>query len=316
MTRPKLGQHFLLDPRFRQRIVAALAFRPDDLVCEIGAGRGAMTGLLAARAREVVALEIDPDLVQTLRQKYADVSNIEVLEADVLETHLAGICERYRLEQSSLPAGRQAPGDDENGAPTDVARASRPRSRERSAHGQDAQATTGETPALRFSEQCYVFGNLPYYITSPILHHLLGQAACIKGMGFVVQREVAERLTALPGSRSYGYLTVLAQSAATPRLEFGIPPGAFSPSPQVDSALLTFEMKSDRLPADDRKALLEFVKRCFARKRKNLLNNLQPVYARRRVEAELAALGLPFTIRAEQLPYEQFRELHGRLDDG
>ncbi len=262
MIRPKLGQHFLHDRRFQQRIVAALTVGQDDLVCEIGAGRGAMTELLAARAGQVVALEIDPNLIQIVRQKVAEVPNIAVLEADILATGLADLCRRY---------GR---------------------------------------------ESCFVFGNLPYYITSPILHHLLDEAAWIKGMGFVVQREVAERLTALPGSRSYGYLTVLTDLATRPRLEFGIPPGAFSPSPKVDSALVTFEMRSGRLPAEDRKALLEFVKLCFAHKRKNLLNNLQSVYARRRVEAELAALQWPPTIRAEQLPFQQFAELHVRLREG
>jgi 16S rRNA (adenine1518-N6/adenine1519-N6)-dimethyltransferase len=262
VIRPKLGQHFLHDRRFQERIVAALAIREADLVCEIGAGRGAMTGLLAERARQVVALEIDADLVSKLRQGCAEKPNIEVLQADILETGLAGLCQRFR------------------------------------------------------QDGCYVFGNLPYYITSPILHHLLDEAAWINGMGLVVQREVAERLTALPGSRAYGYLTVLTQLATKPRFEFGIPPGAFSPAPKVDSALVTFEMRSDRLPAEDRKALLEFVKRCFAHKRKNLLNNLQSVYARRRVEAELADLRLPPTIRAEQLPYQQLAELHARLREG
>ena len=262
MIRPKLGQHFLHDRRFQQRIVAALAIREDDLVCEIGAGRGAMTGLLAERAGQVVALEIDANLVPMLRQECAKGPNIEVLQADILETGLAGLCRRFR------------------------------------------------------QDRCYVFGNLPYYITSPILHHLLDEADWIKGMGFVVQREVAERLTAQPGSRSYGYLTVLTQLAAKPRFEFNIPPGAFSPAPKVDSALVTFEMRSGCLPAEDRKALLEFVKLCFAHKRKNLLNNLQSVYARRRVEAELADLRLPPTIRAEQLPFQQFAELHARLRGG
>jgi 16S rRNA (adenine1518-N6/adenine1519-N6)-dimethyltransferase len=256
--RPKLGQHFLHDQRFQRRIVAALAIREDDLVCEVGAGRGAMTGLLADRARQVVALEIDAELVQKVRQQYADQPNIEVVQADILDTSLAGLCRRFQ------------------------------------------------------QDRCYVFGNLPYYITSPILHHLLDDAEWIKGMGFVVQREVAERLTALPGSRAYGYLSVLIQLAASPRLEFGIPPGAFSPAPKVDSALVTFEM-SDRLPAKERTELLEFVKLCFAHKRKNLLNNLQTVYARRLVEGELAALRLPLTIRAEQLPFQQFAELHARL---
>ena len=262
MIRPKLGQHFLRDRRFQQRIVATLAIQPDDLVCEIGAGRGAMTELLAARAKQVVALEIDLSLVRKLQQNCANRPNIAVLEADILQTDLAGLCRRYQRES------------------------------------------------------CYVFGNLPYYITSPILHHLLDEAAWIKGMGFVVQREVAERLTALPGSRPYGYLTVLTQLATKPRLEFGIPPGAFSPPPKVDSALVTFQMKSDHPLPEDRKALLEFVKLCFAHKRKNLLNNLQPVYGRPRVEAALAALEWPPTIRAEQVQLQQFAELEARLRAG
>jgi len=242
--------------------VAALSLRQNDLLCEIGAGHGAMTGLLAARAQQVVALEIDPGLAQAVRQKYAGKANIEVLEADILKTGLPGLCRRYQRQS------------------------------------------------------CYVFGNLPYYITSPILHHLLDQAAWINGMGLVVQREVAERLTAEPGSRSYGYLTVLTQLATQPRLEFAIPPGAFAPPPKVDSALVTFEMRSQVLPAQDRLELLDFVKLCFAHKRKTLLNNLQPAHERRRVEAELAALGLRPTARAEQLPFEQFAELHGRLREG
>jgi len=262
VTRPKLGQHFLHDRRFQQRIVTALAIRKDGLVCEIGAGRGEMTELLAARARQVVALEIDPDLVRTVRQKYSNKPNIEVLEADILQTDLADLCRRYDRET------------------------------------------------------CYVFGNLPYYITSPILHHLLDQAARIHGIGLVMQREVAERLRALPGSRPYGYLTVLTQLSSNPRFEFGIPPGAFSPPPKVESALVTFEMKSERLPAKDRRALLEFVKLCFAHKRKSLLNNLQSAYGRGRAEGELAALHWPLTIRAEQLPFQQFAELYARLRAG
>ncbi len=258
---PKLGQHFLRDRRFQRRIVESLALRPDDLVCEIGAGQGAMTELLATKAKQVVALEIDAELARRLRDRLSNKIRIEVIEADVLSTDIPSLCQRHQREQ------------------------------------------------------CYIFGNLPYYITSPILHHLLDYAAWIRGMAVVVQREVADRLIALPGSRSYGYLTVLTQLATTPRIEFGIPPGAFSPPPKVDSALLTFQMKSERtlLPEEQRKALLEFVKLCFAHKRKNLLNNLSSTYGRERVETELAALDLAPTIRAEQLAVEQFEMLLARL---
>ena len=260
-ARPKLGQHFLRDRRFQRRIVATLAIQPNDLVCEIGAGRGAMTELLAERARQVVAIELDRELTRSLQQKLANKPGLEVLEADILQTDLAALCRSYE------------------------------------------------------QEKCYVFGNLPYYITSPILHHLLDYAERIHGIGLVVQREVADRLIALPGSRGYGYLTVLTHLYTKPRLEFGIPPGAFSPPPKVDSALVTFQMKPEslRLPAGERKELLEFVKLCFAHKRKNLLNNLAPVHPRSRVETELRTLGLPPTIRAEQLPLELFEALLAHL---
>ena len=256
---PKLGQHFLRDRRFQRRIVETLAIRSEDLVCEIGAGRGAMTELLAGRAQRVVAIEVDRELAQMLQHMLSNKKGIEVIEADILLSDLGSLCRRYQREQ------------------------------------------------------CFVFGNLPYYITSPILHHLLDYARWIRGMGLVVQREVADRLTALAGSRPYGYLTVLMQLGTNPRIEFGIPPGAFSPSPKVDSALVTFQMKGMRLPAEERKTLLEFVKLCFAHKRKNLLNNLAQVYGRPRVEAELAALNLPQTIRAEQLALQQFEDLFARL---
>jgi 16S rRNA (adenine1518-N6/adenine1519-N6)-dimethyltransferase len=143
----------------------------------------------------------------------------------------------------------------------------------------------------------------------------LDYAGWIRGMGLVVQREVADRLCALPGARPYAYLTALTQLDTVPRIEFGIPPGAFSPPPKVDSALVTFQVRPEntRLPLEQRKALLEFVKLCFAHKRKNLLNNLAPVYPRQRVEGELTALGLPPTMRAEQLALEQFEKLLARL---
>jgi 16S rRNA (adenine1518-N6/adenine1519-N6)-dimethyltransferase len=258
-ARPKLGQHFLRDRRFQRRIVDHLAIQFNDLVCEIGPGRGAMTELLAARAQQVVAIELDRELAKMLQQKFARKPGIEVLEADILRSDLASLCRGYQREQ------------------------------------------------------CFVFGNLPYYITSPILHHLFDFGGSISGMGLVVQREVADRLSAPPGSRHYGYLTVLTRLNANPRIEFGIPPGAFSPPPKVDSALVIFQMKTIRLSVEERKALLEFVKLCFAHKRKNLLNNLSPVYPRQRVETELAALRLPPTIRAEQLALDQFEQLLARL---
>ena len=148
------------------------------------------------------------------------------------------------------------------------------------------------------TDKCFVFGNLPYYITSPIIHHLLGFAASIRSMALLVQREVADRLTATPGSRAYGYLTVLTHLYSEPRLALAVPPGAFSPHPKVNSALVVFRMISSypEKPMAGEHSLLHrggrpsaiprsgevpgFVKRCFAHKRKNLVNNLTGTYAR------------------------------------
>ena len=154
--------------------------------------------------------------------------------------------------------------------------------------------------------QGFVFGNLPYYITSPILHHLFAHRECIRGMGLLMQREVAERLTAAPGSRDYGYLTVATQIYSQPQIALAVPPGAFSPAPKVQSALVTFRMKSkfDRWQQARCDEFLKFVKRCFAQKRKNLLNNLAGIYPRNSVMQAFEEAGKPANLRAEQLSVE------------
>jgi len=255
--RPKLGQHFLTSETYRRRIVELLPLRPDDLVLEIGPGRGAMTELLARRARRVVAVELDAALASQLAEKLQAQERIEIVPGDILATNLAALCRRYEVEK------------------------------------------------------CFVFGNLPYAITSPILHHVLGQADSIRAMALLVQREVADRLTAQPGSRDYGYLTVLAQLHAEPRIVLNVPPGAFSPPPKVQSALVDFTLRPrfPAWPAQERAPFLAFVKACFGQKRKTLLNNLAPQYGRARVLAALANLRVRPSTRAEELHIRQFAEL-------
>jgi 16S rRNA (adenine1518-N6/adenine1519-N6)-dimethyltransferase len=164
-------------------------------------------------------------------------------------------------------------------------------------------------------KECYVFGNLPYYITSPILHHLFQFRACVRGMALLMQREVAERITAAPGSRDYGYLSVFVQLFSQSQIHFTVPPGAFSPPPKVQSALVEFRM-TPRFPdwnAEKASSFLEFVKICFAQKRKSLVNNLATVAPRRQVEDELSKLELSATARAEELTLDQLAALFAAL---
>jgi 16S rRNA (adenine1518-N6/adenine1519-N6)-dimethyltransferase len=282
--RPKLGQHFLADPRYRRRLAEAISLSADDLVIEIGPGRGAMTGLLAERARYVVAIELDAALADQLKSRMEGDPRIEILQGDILSTDLKEICRRYG------------------------------------------------------NEKCYVFGNLPYYVTSPILHHLFDSRAAIRAMALVVQREVAERITASPRSRAYGYLSVLTALSLQPRALFDIPPGAFAPPPKVQSTLVEFLIRP-RFPewnCHTYARFLGFVKSCFAQKRKSLLNNLRGIYPRRRVEEALAAVSAgpctlgsdrcqetsqkragsaPSKLRAEQLTLEELVALFKVLPD-
>jgi len=163
--------------------------------------------------------------------------------------------------------------------------------------------------------QCFVFGNLPYYITSPILHHLFAFQASIRSMGLLMQQEVARRLTAQPGCREYGYLTVLTRFHWLPRIAFAVPPGAFSPPPKVHSMLVTFAEKPQGLQEGLQQTdeFLSFVKHCFAQKRKNLANNLSRHYSRERVARMLAATGMPDSVRAEQLSLEELALVHSFL---
>src|SRR5215475_1336231 len=131
--------------------------------------------------------------------------------------------------------------------------------------------------ALAAGRRIKIYGNLPYYITSPILHHFFEVADLIDEIHIVIQQEVAFRLSAKPGTRDYGYLSVLTQFFSWPTIVMKIPREAFSPPPEVGSALVSLKLpgQSAQLRIDDGERLLEFVKLCFGQKRKTLVNNLR-----------------------------------------
>ncbi len=218
----------------------------EPLVIEIGPGRGALTEKLLERADRVVAIEVDGQMVEHLRQRFAGESRLEVIAGDVLATDL----------------------------------------------GQ-----WGRAPLA---------GNLPYYISSPILERSsrLRPPRAV----FLIQEEVARRLTAKPGSRDYGYLTVQTALFCEARYLFGVKPGAFQPPPQVDSAVVMLEPRYEPLAQGDPDALLRFVGLCFSHKRKTLRNNLAPFYGRETIDAWPEA-----SQRAEQIPPEGFVAMWRRV---
>jgi 16S rRNA (adenine1518-N6/adenine1519-N6)-dimethyltransferase len=166
-----------------------------------------------------------------------------------------------------------------------------------------------------------VIGNLPYYITSDILLRLFTYSKYFETLVILVQREVADRIAAKPGSRDYGLLSATAQLYSQVEKLITLPPGAFSPAPKVHSTLLRLtiaprqrELELDANGNGDR--FIEFLKLSFGQKRKTLWNNLKLVYPEHQLRGALSRTGVKPTARAETLNLEEsaalFRALQQR----
>ena len=173
-------------------------------------------------------------------------------------------------------------------------------------------------PGLNFApEPARVVGNLPYYITSDILLRLLEYHRYFSTIVIMVQKEVADRLAASPGSRDYGLLSASAQLYGRIESLFTLPPGAFSPPPKVHSSVvrITIKPKLEALRVSEAE-FIPFLKLCFGQKRKTLWNNLKSEYDEDALRAALAKSGVKATIRAEALPLERTAALFRALRDG
>lgn len=154
-----------------------------------------------------------------------------------------------------------------------------------------------------------IAGNLPYYITSPIIGKVLRLGSKLQNAVFLIQREVAERIVAAPGSRDYGFLSVLCQVSAEPRYLMTVPPEAFRPPPKVDSAVIHLKPRPQPL-VPDLDGFLAFAQACFSQKRKTLRNNLAPLYGKEIIDALPEA-----RLRAEQVSVADMADLYRRLAD-
>ncbi len=161
-----------------------------------------------------------------------------------------------------------------------------------------AAATVGQTLA--------VVGNLPYYITSPILLKLAASAASLDRAVLMMQREVADRVCAAPSTRDFGVLSVTVQSYGPVENLFTLPPSAFSPPPEVHSSVVRWRFAPRfHCLAVDESSFLAFVRQAFAQKRKTLSNNLRAAgYSPASITAALASTNVDPTVRAEQLSIE------------
>lgn len=268
-TKKGFGQNFLTDLNVLKNIVSAAEITRDDNVIEIGPGIGALTEQLAQAAGEVLALEIDQDLIPVLAEVLAPYDNVTVLNQDVLQANLPELIKQ--------------------------------------------QFTDPSRPIK-------VVANLPYYITSPILMNLLAAPVDWAAICVMMQKEVAQRLTAQPGTKQYGALTLAIEYQMTAEIAFNVSWRVFVPAPNVDSAIVVLRPRTTPLPVQpfNKQKLFGFIRGCFAHRRKSLWNNLQATVGKQpavkeKMQAILTTLAISPQTRPERLTLEQFIELANAL---
>jgi len=220
-AKKSLGQNFLIDRNIQRKIIDACKLACEDIVLEIGPGRGELTNLIArAGVKKLYAVELDALLAQTLTKAFQDTSRVEIISGDILKVDL----EKY----------------------------------------------------FRGFKNLKVVGNIPYYITTPILERVVTLRDTIALALFTVQKEFARRIVATPGSKEYGSFSCFVRYYADARILFSIPRTCFRPMPEVDSCVLKLAPRYWRGAAPlNEKMLFRIIRSAFNQRRKTLRNSLK-----------------------------------------
>ena len=257
----KFGQNFLIDAHVLERIIEGAGVTPVDTVLEIGPGIGTMTQYLAEAAGNVVAVEIDRNLLPILAETLADYENVHVINGDILALDLREIVDTY----------------------------------------------AGGRPIK-------VVANLPYYITTPIIMALFERRIPLDSITVMVQKEVAARMKAGPGSKDYGALSLAVQYYSEPYIVANVPANCFMPRPNVDSAVIRLKkLPQPSVKVEDEDLLFKVIRASFNQRRKTLANGLnnsaELPFSKQQVARAIEAAGLPAAVRGEALTLQQFAVL-------
>lgn len=261
----KFGQNFLIDTHVLDKIIKAADIGPDDFVLEIGPGIGTMTQYLCENARQVLAVEIDKNLIPILEYTLGSYDNVEIINDDVLKLDLVKIA-----------------NEKNNGKPIKVV------------------------------------ANLPYYITTPIIMGLFENKVPLKSITVMVQKEVAERMQAGPGTKDYGALSLAVQYYASAYIAAYVPQNCFMPRPNVGSAVIRLTChESKPVEVKDEKLMFRLIRASFNQRRKTLVNGLKNSgelsFSKEEITDAILSIGKSETIRGEALTLEEFARLSDAL---
>ena len=166
------------------------------------------------------------------------------------------------------------------------------------------------------AERVKIIGNLPYYITTPIIMKLLDEEVKAESITVMMQKEVADRIKAGPGSKAYGAISAAVQYYCTVEKIIDVPRTVFVPPPKVDSVVLKFKLREQKAAVvQDKRLFFECIKAGFGQRRKTLLNSLQTVRGTSKevIAASLAAAGIDASRRAETLTLEEFGKISNEV---
>ena len=261
----KFGQNFLIDTHVLEKIISSAGITKDDFVLEIGPGIGTMTQYLCESAREVMAVEIDKNLIPILSDTLSAYDNVTVVNEDILKLDIA---------KTAI--------DHNDGKPIKVV------------------------------------ANLPYYITTPIIMGLFESHVPLESITVMVQKEVADRMQAVPGTKDYGALSLAVQFYSKAEIVANVPPNCFMPRPNVGSAVIRLTCHKDRpVEVKNEAFMFRLIRASFNQRRKTLQNGLSNDrslnLSKEQIAAAIEKLGLSPTVRGETLSLEQFAELSNIL---
>lgn len=255
--RPKryLGQNFLTDRNIQKKIILNCNLDKNDIVLEVGPGRGELTQLIAKSSARVYAVEIDSDLCKILEDKFFNFKNVVIIRADILKLNI----KKY---------------------------------------------------FSFFSGRLKVIGNIPYYISTPILEHLIRYSDKIDSIFITLQKEFAQRIVAKPGSKDYGSFSCFIQYYTEPKIIFDIKKTCFYPMPKVDSSFLKLVIKRKRpLTKSQEKRLFEIIRIAFNQRRKMLKNTLKEFFTLDKLNTFFKKYNLSYSIRPEEVSIDDFVNL-------
>lgn len=290
-ARKRFGQHFLERP-WADKIVALVAPGPHDHLIEIGPGRGALTVPLAETGVPLRAIEIDRDLAADLAGRLP--ANVALITGDFLSIDNAGLFDAaWPPARPGLAASSEAKAKDVDQSPATPAQADAAAGATASeppapaadlstrARTGDASAPAAEAGSQRQpSSTIRIVGNLPYNLSSPILVRLLALAretGRVRDATIMLQREVADRVTAQPGGGEWGPLGVLVALHAETDVLLQLPPGAFRPPPKVRSSIVRLRFRPFPVDVGDFVRFDTMVRTLFQLRRKTLNNALKPL---------------------------------------